>query len=336
MITMRPKSKSDKFLQFENDRACPLCNHAEKVVLSRRMQFGLDCTTVICRNCGFCFVSPPPTREAYQSFYREVYASYYQNIHPESVSEQPLRESAWEKSRLDLIETYKPLKGSKVLEVGPGRGRFLRLVSLRGATACAIEPSGDFRKSLEQSGVQVVGDFLENTSSEQKFDLIMLFQVLEHFHDPVDAVHRLKGLLAAEGVIVLDVPNIWKPFRSLERYFLRYVHLSYFSPQTLKRLFMSQGFEPLHINEGGSAIVSPNQLFAVFHQNTEKKFEINLIQDDWRNLIAHLNRYRKIYPYLYVPQFHLRRLLGMTRRGLANSPIGHIYRHLKTKHPKNR
>lgn len=240
-----------KFLQFEADRSCPLCNHVEKVELSHIMQFGLDCTTVICRNCGFCFVSPPPTKDSYAAFYREAYATYYQKIHPEAVSENLLRESPGEKSRLDLVEKVKPLNGAKVLEIGPGRGRFLRLVAKRGGKCSAIEPSGDFKLSLERSGVSVIGDFLENTSADQKFDLIMLFQVVEHFHDPVDAVHRIREMLAPDGVVVLDVPNIWKPFRSLDRYFLRYVHLSYFSPQTLKRLFLGSGFNVVVMDQGG-------------------------------------------------------------------------------------
>lgn len=326
---MKREKMCYKFLKFEADRFCPLCNHADKVELSRRMQFGLDCTTVICKNCGFCFVSPPPTRDVYAAFYREAYASYYYKIHSEPVNTQPLRESHWNKARLDLIETFKPLKGANVLEIGPGRGRFLRLVVGRGAIACAIEPSAEFRRSLEHVGVEVIGNFLENCSTTRKFDLIMLFQVLEHFHDPVDAVCRIKQFLAPDGIIVLDVPNIWKPFRSLDRYFLRYVHLSYFSPQSLKRLFVSQAFEVLHVDEGGSSVTVPNALFAVFRESRHASCEADFLRDDCYRLLAFLKHYRMVYPCLYAPRVQLNRLRSFVRRGLSNSSVGDIYRRLK-------
>lgn len=151
----------ENYLQFDAERPCPLCQSSNQVVLRRRMQFKLDCITMICKQCGFCFVSPPPTREAYNRFYREAYAWYYRKIHSDR-SPGKVVESAWQKARLDLIESDGLLAGKQVLEIGPGSGRFLQLAAGRGACCAAIEPSSAFREQLAGKGIRIVSDFLEN------------------------------------------------------------------------------------------------------------------------------------------------------------------------------
>ena len=58
-------------------------------------------------------------------------------------------------------------------------------------------------------------------------------------------------LLADGGILAVEVPNILKPFRSLDRYFLRYVHPSSFSPLTLETMLQKHGFQQRFVDEGG-------------------------------------------------------------------------------------
>lgn len=315
------------YLFFDPERPCPLCGGAEHVLLSDKMQFALDCRTVICRECGFCFVSPAPTKAACNRFYQEAYAHYYRKIHRD-VSTRMLRETAVEVKRLDLIAQYRPLGGARLLEIGPGAGRFLSLAAGRGADCTAIEPSEEFRNRLSEKGIRVIGEFLEQVATEERFDVICLFQVLEHFHDPVDAMTKIQLLLAPGGIIVLDVPNIRKPFRSLDRYFLRYVHLSYFSPGTLRRLLAVGGFEVLHLDEGKQEIHSAQPLF-VIAKPAAAPATLALSGDDWQELLVFLRRYRRRYPLADAPRLALRSMRRDLRRRLAASPIGTMVRSLR-------
>jgi hypothetical protein len=61
----------------------------------------------------------------------------------------------------------------------------------------------------------------------------------------------------------LEVPNILKPFRSLEHYFLRYVHPSNFSPHSLSFLLKKHGFNPVIVDDAGNDWREPQNLSVV-------------------------------------------------------------------------
>ena len=97
-----------------------------------------------------------------------------------------------------------------------------------------------------------------------KFDVVTMFHVLEHFYEPIAALTRIQQqLLVTDGLVVIEVPNILKPFRSLDRYFLRYVHLFQYSLQTLRLLLAKCGFVILTVDEGSDDWRNPQSLFVV-------------------------------------------------------------------------
>jgi 2-polyprenyl-3-methyl-5-hydroxy-6-metoxy-1,4-benzoquinol methylase len=324
------KPTPDTYLVFDSERVCPLCGNDKKRVVSRRMQFKLDCTTVICEACAFCFVSPPPMKDAYDRFYREAYSHYYSQIHRKEQTE-PIVETEWEKDRFNRIEQYKKIDGASVLEIGPGNGRFLSLVTRRGGICSAIEPSREFRNSLAKNGISIVGDFLEDVNSSKRYTIICAFQVLEHFHNPRAAVDKIFDLLEDDGIVILDVPNIWKPFRNLDRYFLRYVHLSYFSPDSLTRLLMTSGLELLHLEAGQHEnIYSPSPIFAIARKrNTDTVSTGTTSIDNWNVLIRHLQRYRVKYLIFDAPRIWISLLKRSLHRAVSRSIIGAGYHNAK-------
>jgi 2-polyprenyl-3-methyl-5-hydroxy-6-metoxy-1,4-benzoquinol methylase len=77
--------------------------------------------------------------------------------------------------------------GSRVLEIGPGAGSFLSLVSASGHEVTAVEPELEARRWIENSvGCSTVADLGELEQQEQTFNLIVMFHVLEHLRDPID------------------------------------------------------------------------------------------------------------------------------------------------------
>ncbi len=320
-------TQKSEFLVFGEERSCPLCDHDDRIVLSRKMQFRLDCTTVICRGCGFCFVSPPPTQEAYRRFYRDAYSFFYQKIH--RAGRGPVRENNRDRARFETIERFQQIEGADLLEIGPGHGRFLELASCRGANCYAVEPSQEFRKYLASKGIPIMGRFIEELRVDQKFDLVCLFQVLEHMEDPTETTLSLARLLKPGGLLVLDVPNIWKPFRSLDRYFLRYVHLSYFSPNSLSRLLLAQGFEILHLDAGGAKTLQPQPIFVIARKSRNDQPRGAPMKDDAEGLLVFLRSYRRKYWVTVALLFfanHWRRTL---RAILSRSIFGSMYRDIR-------
>lgn len=87
------------------------------------------------------------------------------------------------------------ITGKTVLDVGCGAGGFLYRAATV-AKVAGIEPDE-----------RVKGHFRSLSDVRQKFDVITLFHVLEHFDDPRTMLKQLRGMLEPGGVIVAEVPN---------------------------------------------------------------------------------------------------------------------------------
>lgn len=122
---------------------------------------------------------------------------------------------------------WKP--GLDVLEVGVGPG--LNLYSLYPSTSRlrGMEPDVENAKIAAGRGpvpvavgtVEAMPDELAN----QRYDLITLFDVLEHIENDLEALRRLRGLLRDGGALVLTVPAhawLWSRHDVMNQHFRRY------------------------------------------------------------------------------------------------------------------
>jgi SAM-dependent methyltransferase len=79
------------------------------------------------------------------------------------------------------------------------------------------------------------------------FDVVTMWHVLEHLPDPAAALAEARRVLQADGLLVIEVPNLGSlTFRLCrERWWPLDVprHLLHFTPQTLGRLLDAGGFE---------------------------------------------------------------------------------------------
>jgi SAM-dependent methyltransferase len=101
----------------------------------------------------------------------------------------------------------------RVLEVGFGNGSFLGFGRDRGWEMTGVEVSPDLRARAEGAGYRAAAD-IDALTNEPPFDLVVLFDVLEHIEaDQLIAfMRKLRGLLAPHGAILLRVPNGDSPF----------------------------------------------------------------------------------------------------------------------------
>ena len=129
-----------------------------------------------------------------------------------------------------------------------------------------FEPSKAFHDILIKSDLPSINTTLENVPELglDKFNCIAMFHVLEHFYDPNHALQTCRDLLSDNGLLAIVVPNILKPYRSLDRYFLRYVHLSNFSPFTLAAMLEKHGFSTIHSAiQGDDHWYQPHSIFVI-------------------------------------------------------------------------
>lgn len=97
-----------------------------------------------------------------------------------------------------------------ILEVGSGPGFFAtHLLPNQHRKLYALETNSKAAKLAVTKGYQILSLTDENVVSnyQSSFDLIVLFQVLEHLDNPLEFLNQLKPLLKPQGRVIVTVPN---------------------------------------------------------------------------------------------------------------------------------
>lgn len=147
-----------------------------------------------------------------------------------------------------LIDRFRPKPGPmKILEVGCGTGSNLALLQRYG-TVDAIEPDDGARAlAAERSGLAIKRGYLPHgvPLEDGHYDLIVLFDVLEHIPEDVPALAALRAKLAPGGRILVTVPGtpwLWSAHDAAHHHQRRYTEAS------LRRVFAEAGLKPRHVS----------------------------------------------------------------------------------------
>jgi 2-polyprenyl-6-hydroxyphenyl methylase/3-demethylubiquinone-9 3-methyltransferase len=178
--------------------------------------------------------------------------------------------------RLQLVLQHCNLDNTMTLDIGAGLGQFVRLIQQQGATSLGIEPSPLRRAyALEAYGLhlnpQLANDGYWQAGYPQAFDLITLWDVIEHVDDPRSTLAAAAALLRPGGLICLDTPDrdvfsyrlsqVVNRLSSgtLPMFFshfyspVRYGHKQIFTRRQITDLLRSCGFVPATIHLDGQA-----------------------------------------------------------------------------------
>ncbi len=139
-----------------------------------------------------------------------------------------------------LIEERVPQKGH-LLDVGCAGGFFVKVARDAGWDAWGIEPSRHSCAYAEKElGVQVKQGILrDRLFPESSFDVITMWDVLEHVGDPTADLLEARRLLKPGGWLLINFPDyssMWAKLLKRRWWFLINVHIYYFTPSTLSRM----------------------------------------------------------------------------------------------------
>lgn len=150
------------------------------------------------------------------------------------------------------------LVGRRVLEIGCSQGELLCLLRERGAHPMGVEASRIARSAAQERGLPVV-ERVEDLPDEE-YDLVLLFDVLEHLPVPLETLQWIAKRLARSGRVVVAVPNA----ESLEcrllgaRWFALELprHLTHFSPHALERLARMAGLRCQRVDYSAASFLA--------------------------------------------------------------------------------
>lgn len=221
---------------------CNLCGSLETRLVFRTSDLRFKNEGVFnlvqCQQCGLVYLNPRPTKAEMARYYA-VYYDYS-------------TDDAWlERRQLEkLREVERHREAGRLLDVGCGKGVFLRAARGKGWQCFGVEISPQASDDARCMGLDVATGEIEDVNyPDGFFDVITMYHVLEHLHDPREALSRAYRLLRRKGLLVVAVPN----FDSLQARIFRQRwyhlevprHLYHFTPRTLKMLLDEVGFKVL-------------------------------------------------------------------------------------------
>jgi 2-polyprenyl-3-methyl-5-hydroxy-6-metoxy-1,4-benzoquinol methylase len=149
------------------------------------------------------------------------------------------------RGHLAVMKKYR--EAGQVLDVGCYGGIFIHEARRQGYELTGVEPSAwAAAYAAECTGVRVVqGDCLSTSFPDDSFDMVTLWDVIEHLEDPLGCLRSVHGYLRDEGLVFVTTHDIESRFARMlgRRYpWLMRFHLVHFSPRTLSRMLEEAGF----------------------------------------------------------------------------------------------
>lgn len=214
-----------------------------------------------CSECGLVRADETPPRERLERLYSESYfrssdsgALGYDNY----MADRAKISKTFDR-RMAEIEKWVGTSG-RLLDVGCATGFSLDVAGQRGWNATGIELSG-FACDVGQRelGVNIQCGSLDETDFESEtFDVITMWDYIEHSADPAEDLAIANRLVKTGGLLVLTTPDIsslparisrarWMGIKQEE-------HLFYFSRDTIQKLLRKSHFEPVRLEHVGKYI----------------------------------------------------------------------------------
>jgi SAM-dependent methyltransferase len=192
---------------------------------------------VRCVDCGLIYVSPRPTQTGGADVYRRLRDERYASLRAERVEhfEHDVAE----------LEAFGP-KGP-VLDIGCGSGYFLEAARNRGWDPVrGVELNSWMVELGREAGLEINGGQLrEQRYPDNTFQLVSLWDVIEHMNDPLAELAEVHRVMRSGGLLVLLVPDaesFWARLLGERWWAVIRMHLFYFTRETVTRLLERSGF----------------------------------------------------------------------------------------------
>ena len=228
-----------------------------------------------CGNCDCLYVSPRLTNEALQELYSDAYYSemYNTSMIPFFEARKELIGKSKYAQIIDSLNSIRlnELASLRVLDIGAGLGEVLSVFNDFGHYCEAIEVNSVAINHLKNSGLNVFSDSFYNYNSNDKFDVIMAWGVIEHVTDPFLFLEKVYSLLSPSGIFVSEVPHsqsvlvdyCQKTGKDPLRILQGEQHIILYSSEAYSEAHIKCGLKPVSIQTNGldiSTIFSINEL----------------------------------------------------------------------------
>jgi SAM-dependent methyltransferase len=209
-------------------------------VLWSTAEAAADCPTgtmrlVYCPSCGLL------SNAAFDESLLDYTLEYDNSLHASEVFR------SFEASLVDDLVRRHGLEHRRIVEVGGGDGRFLRLLCEAGDNrGLGFDPSARVDSESADGRVLIRAEYFGQDTQLESFDLLCCRQVLEHVPDLAGFMSPIASAMEDQpgASAYFDVPNSMMLLADLSIWDLVYEHCHYFVDVSLDALMRTSGLEP--------------------------------------------------------------------------------------------
>ena len=172
---------------------------------------------------------------------------YYKKFEQEILKHYAYRKQTQGAERFDYVIKRLKLKPKKarVLDVGCGAGYFLSMLKDRGVKGRGLEVNPAQVRYCRKLGLDVVGSDLAD-EPDNHYDVITMFDVLEHLTEPLATIKTVCRKLKPGGYLIAYTPNIhslaYELMGSKQNTLLPFEHFCFFNKPSFQYLAKKTGF----------------------------------------------------------------------------------------------
>jgi len=246
-------------------------------------------------------LDPLPTEESLKSVYNDVYFSNDKLVEPgsqnsniygyadyiaERINKQRGYKVIFEKIRSLLISSENP---PALLDYGCGLGFFMDSAYDYGFNVNGVEFNPYALNYIKQRYSYNVSSPEEFQTLKNKYDVVTLFDVIEHLRNPLQMLDAITARINDNGLLIISTPDSESTVskilgNKLEDFRRTREHLYFFSRRNLPSILMRYGYDVLEISSCGHSF--------------ELKHLIKRIGNSLPMVAAIINFFLKLFPFL--------------------------------------
>lgn len=202
-----------------------------------------------CGNCGVVRVEPMPAEGEMWKYYNAGY--YGDGGRAKRYLERMI--GGWSNlGNKRLIAKFS--RGGRLLDIGCGRGEFLKTFCAAAWDLYGVEPNKEgYAQNVARAHAKIFNaDLIACAFRSGYFDVITMWHVFEHVRHPNEQLREIHRILKDRGLLIIAVPNIEGiGFKTGGRHWFHLDcprHLYHYDPRTIRMILDHAGFDVVKIS----------------------------------------------------------------------------------------
>lgn len=259
-----------------------------------------------CTKCGHIFANLDLTDQEI----KELYSLKYFNgeEYGDYVADRKIVEKNFIQRLKVLQNLINPVRHRHLLEIGCAYGFFLNVIRDKFETSTGIDVSEDgVGYACKELNLDVINDdFLKHDFGDKKFDLVCMWDTIEHLKNPDLYLEKLNNHMETDSLIAITTGDINSINARIKGEKWRLIHppshIHYFSGDTLTRILNRYDFDVVYNRHCG------------FHRSIDMlAYQLFVLQRDWNSCYQFLKKSRLTNLSFYLNLFDIMYVIARKR-----------------------